>query len=188
MHIKKIITIITAVVCVTAVCVVYAISSHKEPQAVSYSEPLMSNSYETESESLEIICVYVCGCVINPGVVYVEQGARICDAISLCGGLTDDAALDMINQAEIMTDGQKIYGPAIGENVVPEGNTSGLVNINTADKSSLMTLPGIGESRAEAIIQYRETEGAFQTIEEIMNVSGIKESAYNKIKDYICVK
>ena len=98
---------------------------------------------------------------------------------------------NILNLADMVTDGQRIYVPAIGEtdNAMPDvqDGRSDLVNINTADVSQLTTLPGIGESRATSIIAYREENGAYGTIEDIMNVSGIKEAAFSKIKDYICV-
>ena len=111
-------------------------------------------SSQKEEESHQQICVYVCGAVVSPGVYELKEGSRICDGISVAGGLSEGAYIDRINQASC---------------------------------EELMTLPGIGQSKAEAIISYREEHGAFQSTEEIMNISGIKEKAYEKVKDSITV-
>lgn len=146
---------------------------------------------EKEQDTAGEVCVYVCGHVNSPGVYYIRFGARIADAIEAAGGIAEDAYIDVLNLADTVTDGQRIYVPAQGEteNELPAGQDgrSNLININTADVSLLTTLPGIGESRALSIIAYREENGAYGTIEDIMNVSGIKEAAFSKIKDYICV-
>ena len=145
----------------------------------------------TENETEETLCVYVCGQVNNPGVYYLKAGERVHNAILLAGGLTGEADYDSLNQAETVRDGQKIYVPCPEEEMSGEsGDTlteSGLININTADSSSLQSLPGIGEARALAIIAYRENDGYFETIEDIKKVSGIKDAAFEKIKNLICV-
>ena len=138
---------------------------------------------ETKSKN---ICVYICGRVMNPGVYELKEDSRICDVILLAGGVLEDADIDAVNQAEKITDGQKIYIPYLGEQIT-EMTNGGLININTADISALTALPGIGESRAKDIVAYRNSVGNFSRIEDIMNVNGIKEAAFNKIKDYICV-
>ena len=99
------------------------------------------------------------------------------------------AYIDRINQAELLSDGQMLRIPTIEEveQEALEAEKNGLVNINQASCEELMTLPGIGQSKAEAIISYREEHGAFQSTEEIMNISGIKEKAYEKVKDSITV-
>ncbi len=148
---------------------------------------------ETTEEDVEI-CVHVCGCVQNPGVYYLRQGARIHEAVEEAGGMTADADRQYVNLAKEAEDGAQIYIPSMEE--VEEGFSpemadpavdDGLVNINTASVEELKNLPGIGEIKAEAIVTYRETSGAFSSIEEIMNVAGIKESSYERIKDYIKV-
>lgn len=148
----------------------------------------------SQSESLqeatddEYYYIFVCGCVENPGVYKLTPGSRIFDAIEMAGGVRNDADITVINQAERISDGQKIYIPQYGEQKADtEDNDSGLININLADIDKLMTLPGIGESKAKAIINYRNENGKYNRIEDIMNISGIKDSAFNKIKDYICV-
>lgn len=138
------------------------------------------------------ICVYVCGAVEAPGVVFLPVGSRAADALEAAGGFATDAAEEAVNLAAKVSDGEKLYFPAHGEYVAQaeqeKASISGLVNINTADIAQLCTLPGIGESRAADIIAYRESHGGFAACEDIMKVSGIKESVYNKISGKITVK
>ena len=145
----------------------------------------------TTSEEAEMIYVYVCGHVAKPGVYALENGARIYDALEQAGGTLDDAEGESLDQALPVTDGQTIYVPAIGEQERNEAtqkeSEDGLVNINEADASALMTLPGIGESKASVIIQYREEHGAFQSIEDLMGIPGIKQGVFDKIKNNIKV-
>lgn len=166
-----------------------------------------SETYTTElSETEEIttvvketedIYVQVCGAVNTPGVYKVQNKTRVYQVIELAGGLCDDADAGGINQAVTVSDGEQIYVPVIGENPISNSNDNGKVsdntseegriNINTASKQELLSLPGIGEAKADSIIAYRENNGLFTTIEDIMNVSGIKEAAFNKIKELIFV-
>ena len=143
--------------------------------------------------------VYVCGAVEHPGVYVLKEGSRIYEAVALAGGLTEDAGLESVNQAEMVTDGQMVciltkeeVAAGITVDSVGAAVTSDAeniqVNLNTASAAELMTLPGIGQSKADSIIAYRDIKGNFSRIEEIMNVEGIKEGVYNRIKDYIRVK
>ncbi len=156
-------------------------------------------------KSKEKVVVHVIGEVNNPGVVILEEGSRIIDAINSAGGKTEEADLSKINLAYIIEDGIQIYVPRINENLnnvevisadAGEGvvsnstiseNNNVKVNINTANKEKLETLPGIGESTAQKIIEYREQNGKFKTIEDIQNVSGIGTVKYNSLKDKITV-
>lgn len=139
-----------------------------------------------------VIYVYVCGAVKEPGVVLLPEGSRGQDALEAAGGFAEDAAREAVNLAEVLTDGMKLYFPTPEEAMEAEREAqerdAGLININTAGAELLCTLPGIGEARAKAIIAYREEHGAFGSVEEIMQVSGIKDSAYNKIRAFITVK
>lgn len=139
----------------------------------------------------EIVYIYVCGAVQNPGVYQLEESARVYEAIEAAGGLRDDASQTAVNLAEKISDGQQIYVPTYDEEesilLQKAEEQSGLININTADASKLQQLPGIGKSRADAIIAYRENNGLFTTIEDIMNVSGIKSSVFEQIRGYITV-
>lgn len=139
--------------------------------------------------------VHVCGAVNCPGVYMLKVGAIKQDALLAAGGFAEGAATDYVNLAEAVRDGEKIYFPYEEELesgiFISEPGTDGsegLININTADKDLLMTLPGIGEKRAQDILDYREQHGGFSNIEDIKNVKGIKESIYNNIKDIISVK
>ncbi len=162
---------------------------------------------ETESQ---MIYVEVCGAVKAPGVYELPKGSRVYQAIEKAGGFLEEAQQGLINQAEFLTDGQqiriytkeeaeKLKSTAVDEtaakglssqdeNTSSGQNTDEKININRADKSMLMTLSGIGEIRAEAIIAYREKTGGFSTIEELMQVEGIKEKTYEKLKDKITVQ
>ena len=138
---------------------------------------------ETRVVEPQTVYVYVCGAVRTPGVVEVPEGSRAAEALELAGGMTTEADPFYVNLAEIVTDGQKLYFPTASE-----AEEEGLVNINTASAEELCTLPGIGASRAADIVRYREKNGAFQTKEDIMKVSGIKQNAYDKLCDRITVQ
>lgn len=136
------------------------------------------------------VTVFVCGAVKNEGVYELPDGARVDDALAASGGFVEGADTAAVNRADILYDGQQIYFPYEGEQydfnyTVQEDND--LVDINHADKETLMTLSGIGESKAESIIEYRETIGSFENKEDIKNVSGIGDSIYLKIEEYITV-
>lgn len=144
-------------------------------------------------EDVQPVYVYVCGAVVLSGLYELKTGDRIYDAVCAAGGMTSEADADAVNLAAAAQDGQKIYIPYQGESYTEDGTAEafltadGKININTADVTLLMSLPGIGEAKAEAIAAYRTEHGSFLSTEEIMNVSGIKESSYAKIKDLICI-
>lgn len=145
-----------------------------------------------KEESLDASSVYVSlqGCVNEPGVYIVPKGSRVYEVINLAGGTTDLADMSAINLVDIIQDGMKLYVPKLStENEENSYNDqySQMVNINTASLNELCTLSGIGETRAKAIIAYREKHGSFNKIEDIKNVSGIKEGTFEKIKDNIRV-
>lgn len=156
------------------------------------TEPVGTESaVETEQESgKESLFVDVRGAVVNPGVYELSAKSRVYEAIEAAGGLLPEAEERAVNQAALLSDGQQIYIPAKGEET-PETalamETDGRVNINTASAGELTSLPGIGESRAADIIAYRESNGGFSSIEDIMQVSGIKDALFQKIKDKIKV-
>lgn len=173
------------------------------------TEVLLEQETATEQNGIEEIgtetdtslCyVYVCGAVSNPGVYLLQEGSRVYEAIALAGGLTQEAAKEDLNQAEPISDGQMIQ--VLTEEEVAQkmdqtqedsgqlqsGTSSdGKININSATVEMLMTLPGVGESKAQSIIAYREENGSFSSIEAIKNVNGIKDGVYNQIKDKITV-
>ena len=147
------------------------------------------------------IYVYICGEVINPGVYELSGDSRIYEAVDAAGGFTENAARECVNLASKVSDGMQITiynreeaaslqadSASVDGNAGKSGTSgSGLVNLNTATKEELMTLKGIGESKAEDIIRYREKSGGFKKIEDIMKISGIKENGFQKIKDSITV-
>ena len=145
----------------------------------------------------EYIYVHVCGAVEMPGVYTIRKPARVYEALEMAGGITDDGLEEVINQAREVIDGEQIYIPTIEEKEnglvdMPSGDANasaqdGRININTASSEELMTLPGIGQSKASAIIDYRENKGKFDSVEDIMNIEGIKEGVFNKIKDKISI-
>lgn len=138
--------------------------------------------------------VYVCGAVVSPGVYELDDGSRIYEAVELAGGFMEDAAEDVLNLAESVTDGQMIRIPteeeqeAVGrQGAEADSAADGKLDLNRADVAALMELPGIGQSKAEAIVGYREEYGPFSQAEDLMKVEGIKEGVFNKIKDRIKV-
>ncbi len=152
-----------------------------------------------EEETQETLCyVYICGAVAKPGVYAVPSHARVYEVISLAGGLLAEAGEQAVNQAREVVDGEMIRVPTKEELIAGEAEQSfgdegteaqdGLIDINRADAAELMTLPGIGASKADSIISYREENGGFSSIEDIMNVEGIKEGVFNRIKEHIKVK
>ena len=158
-----------------------------------------STARNTDSDT---VLVHICGEVQTPGVYELTADSRICDVLLLAGGFTADADTEAVNMAAGIEDGMQIVIPTetdrtqemTGNSSDRTGETaagkteSQLVNINTADKETLMSLPGIGAGKAEAMIAYREAGGVFKDIKDIMLVDGIKEGVYAKIKDKICVK
>lgn len=153
-----------------------------------------------------VIYVDVTGAVKAPGVYTLPAGSRVFEAIALAGGAREDASLENLNQAGILQDGQQIrvYTEEEAAQMAQQGSLPSLpgaetaagqkesqeaskVNINTAGKDELMTLTGIGETRAEAILAYRQETGGFQAPEDLMQVEGIKEKTFEKLKDQITV-
>ena len=149
-----------------------------------------------------MVAIYVCGAVRNPGVYYVSATAIKETVVRMAGGFLDEADENYVNLAQTVTGGEQIYIPTRDETVGlslssresadsqmtdASEEADAKININTAEKEQLMTLPGIGESKADAIIAYREAQGRFQSTDELMNIQGIKEGVYNKIKDLIIV-
>lgn len=163
---------------------------------------LDSSAPEESQQPARELTIYVTGAVNKPGLVKVAEGARAADAINACGGLLPIADSEKINLAQNLKDGQQLKVPEkdrsnlkvdpskIDQSKADLSNNGGsgeLVNINTADEKALDTLPGIGPAMAKRIIEYRETEGAFQSIEDIKKIRGIGEAKFAKLKDKICI-
>ncbi len=164
----------------------------------NYNE-LSSNN---EKEQEKFIFIDICGEVKNPGVYKLQKDARVIDAIDMAGGLTQNADLKSINRSKKLRDEQKIYVYKIGEiqeNNLAKGQvvanqessnseiSNDKININTASKDMLISLHGIGEVKASRIIEYRRKH-KFETIDEIVNISGIGSKTFSKIKDKIIAK
>jgi competence protein ComEA len=167
----------------------------------------------TGAKKKEKYFVHICGAVKKPGVYEVSQETRIFEVVSIAGGFTKEADEDYINQAVSIEDGQQIYIPTkaevkrekagedtkdasgklsqasdrLGQAQNDAGSTD-KININSATKEELCTLPGIGEAKAGSIIEYRTSHGGFQSIEELKEIDGIKDAVFNKIKDRIVSK
>lgn len=152
------------------------------------------------------VAVHVIGAVPRPGLYEFAQGARVQDAIDAAGGLLASANVDAVNLAALLTDGDQLVipykdgeaplesaaQPELPSSITPEGNPTNsenqdLININTAALEELDSLPGIGPTIAQRIIDYRDENGPFTTIDEILNVPGIGPSTFDEIKDLITV-
>ncbi|MCR5416938.1 MAG: ComEA family DNA-binding protein [Pseudobutyrivibrio sp.] len=135
------------------------------------------------------IYVQVAGAVANPDVYALPMNARVFEAIKAAGGLLEEADDSDINQAQILSDGEKLYVYTTEEKAEiekqQESNSDGLININTATAMELTALPGIGQSKADQIVAYREGNGSFSDIEEIKQVPGIGDGIFSKISSYI---
>lgn len=164
-------------------------NTESDNDADTSSKGNSNNKNNSTKTSTDKCFVEIRGAVNCPGVYEVESSARVFHVIFMAGGLREDAYEDSLNQAGKITDGQKIVVLTKDEaamSMMSEDN-DGKVNINTADEGLLMTLPGIGESKAKAIIKYRENNGLFASSEDIKNISGIKDGVYSKIEDLIKV-
>ncbi len=170
------------------------------PKEDLINENLKKNDIISDEENIEIekikeIMVDVCGAVLYPGVVKLDEGSRVIDAIDLAGGMLDTVDRKKVNLARIVEDGEQIYIPEIGEvieetnNIITSNNyRQNKVNINNASQAELETLSGIGEVLAGRIIDYRESNGKFTDIKNIMNVSGIGTKKFEDIKDRISIQ
>ena len=176
-------------------------------EEIKTNDQIENNSNEQQQKKNENIIVHVSGAVNKEGIVELKNNSRIIDAIDKAGGLKDEADITNINLAYIIEDGMKIHIPSKEEkestiivesnidsgtveqsNEIKSNNNKKLkININTATKTDLETLPGIGESTALKIIEYRKEKGKFKLIEDIKQVNGIGENKFNKIKELITV-
>lgn len=198
---------ITIIFIIIIVFIIYYIDTNKDNEIViNNNEELLvknENSTQIEATKEEYIFVHISGAVNNEGVIEIQSNKRIKDVVNMAGGVKENADLTDINLAQVLEDGIKIYIPTKEEreqklenyentqvNTISSKNTSkeSVVNINTASQTELESLPGIGPSIALKIINYRKENGRFSKIEDIKNVSGIGDSKFNSIKDFIKVK
>ena len=201
---------IIVVVLIIIMCIVIGYYIISKTEKYDYSDiEKISNIIEEDQEVDDNIIenkivIHITGEVEEEGVIELEKGARISDAIEEAGGTTEEADLSNVNLAYSLSDGQKVKIPNInekdeeiivveekaGDNIIIEGNKSKeeKININKAAQTETETLPGIGPSTALKIITYRNEHGKFKNIEDIKNVSGIGDSKFENIKEYICVE
>ncbi|MCP1494052.1 competence protein ComEA [Peribacillus frigoritolerans] len=171
--------------------------------SVTAKEAEMEQSVNESAAEPEIIKVDVKGAVKSPGIFTAQAGDRVIDLISSAGSFTEKADTDKVNFAQIIEDQMVIYVPEIGEedkgnleniqvgtsgDAVTKGTSGGLVNLNTATKEDLQTLTGIGPSKADAILEYRETVGKFKEVDELKQVTGIGDKTFERLRDSISVK
>ena len=195
-NIRKYIYIITIIIFIIFCVMVIIRKRELKDNNINYTvnkEDIIINNEKEDNEE-EYIYVDIKGEVINPNVYKIKKGLRVIDVINLAGGLTEESDTSNINLSKIVTDemviviksknNEEVY---IDSDVdINNNNNNQLIDINTCTISELLTLPGIGESKANNIIEYRK-KNKFNTINDIMNVSGISESLFNKIKEYIKV-
>ena len=154
---------------------------------------VMAEKTEESTTQETVIFVDIKGAVKNPGVYQMKVGDRVKDALDAAGGLTDEADSQKVNLAKRLEDQMAIVVPKVGEEAeeIPAGATSkeeakeGKVNINTATVEELKTLKGVGEKKAEAIIEYRKKNGSFQTKEDLMKVRGIGKKLFESFQERI---
>jgi len=172
------------------------IPQEQSEQVTSYSVS------ENDKPVIEYIMVDIKGAVISPGVYELTTEDRIVDAITKAGGYTEEAQTTAVNHAQKLQDEMVIYIPKTGEEldqnqtyeqvvsspVTSTDTSTEKINLNSADETALTSLPGIGTSKAQAIITYREENGSFQKVEDLKNVSGIGDKTFEKLKEYIVVK
>lgn len=206
---KIIVIAIAGIVVIGIMYFIYNKNQVKEDINIE-NEILVNNVITNENNTNDdIVIIHITGSVKNPGIVKLKEGSRIEDAIESAGGLTENADITKVNLAYVVEDGTKIKIPSaseedigdediidsksgdniiIEENAVPSNNSTQTININKATEKEFETLPGIGPSLASKIIEYRNQNGKFGSIEDIKNVNGIGDNKYEKIKDLITVK
>ena len=206
---KKQRIILSIIAVLVAIGIIYFINNKNQTNNIELDENILVSNQNTKQMSQDtekIVIVHITGSVKNPGIVKLKEGSRIEDAIEAAGGLTENADISNVNLAYVLDDGTKIKIPNLddedigdedvvskdsGEGIIQEDEkttNTNIVNINKATENELSTLPGIGNSLATRIVEYRKQNGNFKAIEDIKNVSGIGESKFANIKDFISIK
>ena len=200
---KRSLLILLAIAATAAVCIFWQLSSNGQSEVLSSletSETIYAESDASDNTASALprdIAVYISGEVNAPGVVSLPDGSRIADAVKACGGFTASADKASVNLAQKAEDGMQINVAAVNfsapntaasSSAAASAKSSGsMVNLNTAAKEELDTLPGIGPAMADRIIEYREQNGNFKAIEDVKNVKGIGEAKFAKMKDRLCI-
>ena len=209
---KKQKIIVIAIAGIVAIAIMYFIyNKNQVKEDINIENEILVNNVSTNENNTndDIVIIHITGSVKNPGIVKLKEGSRIEDAIEAAGGLTENADITRVNLAYVVEDGTKIKIPSVseedigdediidsksGDNIIIEENTlssnnsTQTININKATEKEFETLPGIGPSLASKIIEYRNQNGKFGSIEDIKNVNGIGDNKYEKIKDLITEK
>lgn len=209
---KKQKIIVIAIAGIVAIGIMYFIyNKNQVKEDINIENEILVNNVITNENNTndDIVVIHITGSVKNPGIVKLKEGSRIEDAIEAAGGLTENADITKVNLAYVVEDGTKIKIPSaseedigdediidsksgdniiIEENTISSNNSTQTININKATEKEFETLPGIGPSLASKIIEYRNQNGKFESIEDIKNVNGIGDNKYEKIKDLITVK
>jgi competence protein ComEA len=141
-----------------------------------------------------VVVVQAAGAVVHPGLFRLPSGARVDDLVQAAGGLAADADPDRVNLAALLTDGEKVYVPRVGEAIPPDAggaaassSSSGPIDLNTATIAQLDTLPGVGPATAQAIVDYRSQHGRFHSVDELLNVRGIGQAKLDEIRALVRV-
>lgn len=192
-----------AVVLLLAAGIVVAVNvagaAEREPLDIQRADAAQEAAEgETPEAPPALICVHVDGCVARPGIVYVEEGSRVADAVEAAGGMTAEASSAGMNLARVLADGEQVLVQgaaaadvaaqgASGTSATSPAASSGKVNINTATAADLQALRGIGPSKAQKIVDHREASGPFKSVDGLLDVSGIGEKTLESIRDQVCV-
>jgi len=166
--------------------------------ALPYASTTLASPATTASTLPELLIVHVAGAVVAPGLHELPSGSRVADAIAAAGGLTPEADAARINLAGPVTDGQRVYVLAVGEQepavavgapgtAGSDASPAGPVNLNTADAEALDALPGIGPATAASIIEHRGKIGAFTSVEQLLDVPGIGDAKLEALRDLVTV-
>lgn len=158
------------------------------------AEPLPSESPAVtpvgtvaEPPPADEIVVHVAGAVRRPGLVELPPGSRVADAVAAAGGLTEDAVDTAVNLAAPLTDGSQVVVPSVTDPVPAESTGDGLVHVNVASAQDLERLPGVGPVLAERIVAFRDSNGPFGTVEDLLDVPGIGEAKLAAMRDALAV-
>lgn len=187
---KKSLLMLAVVVAAAAVVMIHEYNQADEGVELATDELIATAATDVSDEKTEIL-VYVSGAVNNPGVVSMPEGARAAEAIEKCGGTMPTADMNSVNMAQVLKDGAQIKVSEKNSTVAINSKTGSeqgnMVNINQADAKALESLPGIGPAMAQRIVEYRNENGSFQSVDDLQKVKGIGKAKLEKLKDRITV-